>query len=166
MITYTTDELKEILNSHAEWLNGSGGQRADLSYVDLSYVDLSYADLSNANLRGVDLSYADLSYADLTGANLCGADLSHADLTGTNLTGANLNGADLIGAGGNEREVRSSYIHPWCVVYTNDIVAIGCEQHSKSDWLKFTDAQISEMDPRALKWWKGHKPKLIDMGIF
>jgi len=156
MKTYNPDELKAILDSHVEWLNGSGGQRADLYGANLSNTDLHNTDLHNTDVR----------YADLTGANLRGVDLSGANLYGANLHGAVLTGADLRDVIGNGREVKSLRVEPWHVVYTKDIVAIGCQQHSKSDWLEFTDDQISEMSPRALAWWKEWKPKLIEMGIF
>jgi hypothetical protein len=78
MKTHTTEELKEILELHKEWLDGiKGGIRADLSWVDLSRADLRGADLRGADLRG-----ADLRGADLRGADLRGADLSRADLRG------------------------------------------------------------------------------------
>ena len=78
MKTYTTTELKDILNKHALWLRGDpSGVRANLSGTNLSY----------SNLYGVDLSYSNLSNADLRGANLY-----RANLSGTNLYGAkNLN---------------------------------------------------------------------------
>jgi len=82
MTTYTPDQLKEILEAHAEWLMGRGGQRADLYG----------ADLSGAYLRGADLYGADLSRAYLSGADLSGANLTGADLRGANLTGAKIDG--------------------------------------------------------------------------
>jgi uncharacterized protein YjbI with pentapeptide repeats len=44
----TPDELKRILYRHAKWLDGKGGERANLSGANLSW-----ADLSEANLSGV-----------------------------------------------------------------------------------------------------------------
>ena len=42
----TQDELKVILDNHAQWLRGqSGGQRANLQYANLQGVDLQGADL-------------------------------------------------------------------------------------------------------------------------
>jgi len=64
MKTYTSEELKEILELHKKWLNSKGGGiRADLSSADLSSANLRSADLSYANLRYANLRYADLSSA-------------------------------------------------------------------------------------------------------
>ena len=84
-MTYTPEQLKEILEQHRRWLAGEGG---------------SGANLSGANLREADLRVADLSGADLRGANLRGANLSGANLSEANLRWANLSGADLRGAKG------------------------------------------------------------------
>ena len=96
MKTYTTTELKDILNKHALWLRGDpSGVRANLSGTNLSYsnlygVDLSYSNLSNADLRG-----ANLYRANLSGTNLSEANLYRANLSGTNLSYSNLYGVDL-----------------------------------------------------------------------
>ena len=74
-------DIKKILSEHSKWINGDGGERANLSGADLRGADLSGADLRGADLRGADLSRADLRWADLSGANLRGADLSGADLS-------------------------------------------------------------------------------------
>jgi uncharacterized protein YjbI with pentapeptide repeats len=93
------EELKRILDLHAEWLrNSNQGSRADLSGADLSRADLRGADLRDAVLSGADLRGADLSGADLRGAVLSRADLSGADLSRADLSGADLSGADLRGA--------------------------------------------------------------------
>ena len=69
MKTYTTAELKDILNKHALWLRGDpSGVRADLSYSNLSDTNLSYSNLYGADLHGADLYGADLYGADLHGA--------------------------------------------------------------------------------------------------
>ncbi len=95
MITYTKEELKEIINDHQKWLAGTGGVRADLSGADLSSVDLSNVNLSRANLCGVDLNSANLSNADLSNINLSCASLSYTILRNVNLSGACLRGATL-----------------------------------------------------------------------
>lgn len=60
-----SEKLKIILAHHMLWLNGNGGERA--------------------NLRGANLRGADLRGADLLGADLRGADLREANLLGANL---------------------------------------------------------------------------------
>ena len=96
------EELKEILELHALWLdtNGEEGIRANLSnanlrYTNLSNADLRYANLSKADLRDADLSKADLRDADLRYANLRYTNLSNANLRYTNLSNADLRYANL-----------------------------------------------------------------------
>lgn len=43
MKSYTVAELQDILSSHKLWLEGKGGERADLSYSNLSGSNLSEA---------------------------------------------------------------------------------------------------------------------------
>jgi len=91
-MTYTVEELEEVLRKHLLWLeDDEAGERADLSGANLRS-----ADLSGANLRGANLRYANLSSADLSGANLSGANLRGANLRDANLRSADLRGADLI----------------------------------------------------------------------
>ena len=100
----TKEELEEILEKHAHWLQeDKDGIRANLSDANLREADFREANLSDANLRFADLRdtdfrEADLSYADLRFADLCGADLSDANLSDANLRFADLRGADLKGA--------------------------------------------------------------------
>ena len=96
----TEEELKEILEQHALWLdsNGKEGKCADLSDADLRRANLYYANLRCADLTDADLSYANLRCANLYVADLSGANLYGAYLTGVDLIGANLTGVDLIGA--------------------------------------------------------------------
>ena len=93
-------DIKKILSEHSKWINGDGGERANLSganlrWADLSEADLRGADLRGADLRGSDLSEANLRWADLSGADLRGSDLSEADLSGADLRGSDLSEADL-----------------------------------------------------------------------
>ena len=92
MKTFSTEELKTILENHNHWLNEDCENWEDMK------ADLSYADFRGANLSCADLSYANLSGVNLTNADFKGANLSGANLRGANLNGANLNGADLRGA--------------------------------------------------------------------
>ena len=100
-------------------------------------------------------------YANLRGANLRGANLSSANLRGANLSGANLRGADLRRmACGNNREIRTMQTGGWGIVYTDDMMAIGCQQHSLSEWRSFSDDQIADMDKGALDFWRKWRPVL------
>jgi hypothetical protein len=107
--------------------------------------DLRYADLRYSDLRG-----ADLRYANLRGANLWGADIQHA----------NLRGASLRGAIGNGEEIKTIQTEKWPIVYTRDVMAIGCEQHSIEDWFAFDDKHIKAMDEDALAFWRKWRPIL------
>ena len=107
MKTYTSEELKIIIENHKHWFKedckGWKDMKADLSGAYLSDADLSGADLSEANLSGANLRGANLRVADLRGANLSeaylsGANLSESYLSESNLSGANLRGAYLSGA--------------------------------------------------------------------
>ena len=84
------EKLDKILENHKLWLNGEGGECANLRGADLRY-----ANLYNIDLRCANLNSADLNSADLRCANLRGVDLSGANLRGVDLSGANLNSADL-----------------------------------------------------------------------
>ena len=109
----TQEEFNAILENHKKWLEGNGGERANLKGADLRDAHLYGADLRGAHLCGADLRDADLYDADLRGANLCGAhlcgadlrdaDLRDADLYGANLCGANLCDANLRGVRYNEQ---------------------------------------------------------------
>ena len=99
----TAEKLAEILDNHKKWINGEGGERADLSGSDLRYSNLSGSDLSGSDLRysnlsGSNLSGSDLSYSDLRGSNLSGSNLSYSDLSGSNLSGSDLSGSNLSGS--------------------------------------------------------------------
>ena len=51
------EKLKEILENHKKWLNGDGGERANLCWANLREADLYGADLRGADLRGANLPY-------------------------------------------------------------------------------------------------------------
>ena len=93
------EELNEVLRNHKRWLEGDGGERADLSNSDLRDSNLSNADLRdlnlrNSDLRAADLRFSDLSNSDLWNSNLSNADLMNADLRFSNLRAANLSNSD------------------------------------------------------------------------
>ena len=143
MKEYTAEELQEIIREHHKWLlDNDEGKRADLSSANLSSANLSYADLRYANL-----SYADLRSADLSSANLSYANLRYA--------------------AGNMREIKSLQVETYKITYTQDVMAIGCEQHSIKEWFEFDNKRILEMEgKKALEFWKKWKPILKQMGVF
>jgi uncharacterized protein YjbI with pentapeptide repeats len=54
------DEINRILKSHKDWLDGNGGERANLLDANLLDANLRGANLRGANLRGANLRGADL----------------------------------------------------------------------------------------------------------
>jgi hypothetical protein len=72
--------LSAVLKSHAAYIRGEGGERADLSGANLRWANLSGADLTDAILIDAILIDAILIDAILTDANLSGADLTGANL--------------------------------------------------------------------------------------
>ena len=113
-------DISAILTSHQEWLNNTGGCRANLSDADLHGANLRGTGLSDADLHGADLHDADLNRANLHGANLTGANLTGVNLTGadlrdaklsdTNLRGADLHGANLTGANLSGANLTGAYL--------------------------------------------------------
>ncbi len=137
------EELKRILDLHAEWLRNSNQEsRADLSGADLSRADLRGADLRDAVLSGADLRGADLSGADLRGAVLSRADLSGADLSRADLSGADLSGADLRGVKIKSLRVYTG-LYPyeiWSCVSIDNVpyIRMGCLYKTVEEWDRIT----------------------------
>jgi len=111
-------KVQGILDKHKKWLDGEGGERADLRSADLYK-----ADLYGANLRRADLCEADLRWADLRWANLREANLREAYLRE-----ANLRGARLLYLDGNIGRHR--------VFAAGGHIIIGCERHTYEHWLE------------------------------
>ena len=126
MKTYTSEELKDILEQHKLWLSdNTKGKRADLRSADLSSADLSWA-----NLRSADLSWANLRSADLRSADLRSADLRWADLRSADLRWANLSSADLSWANLDDKIISITQIgsRKGMTIYNfdKDILWCGC----------------------------------------
>lgn len=85
------EKLDKILKNHELWLNGEGGEYADLRGANLKGADLRYANLNNIDLRCADLYSADLSGASLYNANLSGTNLYSSNLNNANLTNVKTN---------------------------------------------------------------------------
>ncbi len=165
-------KLKEIIENHEKWLENGGGEKANLRDADLVGADLRYANLRGANLRYANLRGADLRDADLVGADLRYANLRDANLRDANLRDANLRDANLGYANLRDADLRdadlgstdSILLTPfgWCHVQKENI-RIGCQYHTTEEWRNFTDAEIGEMESRALDWWKKNKPVVMAM---
>jgi len=144
-------------------LRNANLRNADLSSADLRNAVLSSADLRNADLWNADLRNADLSDADLRNANLRNADLwnaylSDADLWNANLRNADLWNANLRNAHGLNPHVKCIQIETYPITYTSEVMQIGCERHSISEWRDFDDGRIIQMDGKlALKFWRKYK---------
>ena len=153
-------ELEETLEKHKKWLNGEGGEKANLRFADLQNVDLRGADLRSANLRfanlrGADLRGAALRFASLRGASLREASLREADLRGVDLHFANLQGADLCST--DLRGVQ----RPWLVYLGSlgnrdagmlyfadyDNIRYGCWNNCRGGTLAEFKARIDEVYP-------------------
>ena len=89
------EKLDKILENHKLWLNGEGGECANLRGADLRYANLYNIDLRCANLNSADLNSADLRCANLRGASLSGANLNSASLSGASLYNASLYSSNL-----------------------------------------------------------------------
>jgi uncharacterized protein YjbI with pentapeptide repeats len=168
---------------HANWLRNGSGQRFEAIGADLhgacflganlrdacflganlraacflganlSKANLRAACLRDADLSSADLRYADLSCADLSCADLRGANLSEACLSGTNLSEACLSGTNLCGVIGNMKEIKSAQFDRWQIVWSADILAIGCQQHPIKMWRNADPRWIAAMDDSATDWW-------------
>lgn len=152
---------KTICEIEAKSENDFSG--VDLSGKNLQFADLRGKNLKEANLEEADLYRANLEVAILRGANPRKAKLRKANLEGANLTKANLEGASLRWAIGNGKEIKTIKTVRWSIVIAGDQLAIGCQQHSFSQWMNFSDEEIEEMDDDALEWWKEWKPRIRAM---
>jgi hypothetical protein len=164
--------------------------KADLRYADLRYADLRYADLRGADLRGADLRGADLrgailrgailSGAYLCGAILSGAILSGADLCGAYLCGANLGSAILSGAILRGADLGTATYGDGVIIGNNPMfidgltwpvyifkthIKIGCQIHTKQEWLNFSDADIAKMESHAPEFWTKWKKHILWMAF-
>ena len=151
----STEQLKEIIESHGKWWRDEeGGQRADLQGAYLRGADLRGADLQGAYLQGADLQGAYLRGADLQGADLQGAYLQRADLRGADLRGADLQGAylqraDLRGADlpdGIYQIVGCGSVNR-CTTYDsiNDCVICGCWNDNNGNHLEAFEQRIENI---------------------
>jgi uncharacterized protein YjbI with pentapeptide repeats len=98
----TRNEMREMLESHASWLDSAGeaGARADFSGKNLEIAELVDARLSGALFNKTILEGADLTLADFRNASMVQANLEGATLLATQFQQANFQAAELRGATG------------------------------------------------------------------
>ena len=52
----------------------------------------------------------------------------------------------------------------WSVTYSeNNFISIGCRVYKVEEWANFTDEEISDMDTKALSWWKIYKESILTL---
>ena len=163
---------------------------ADLRLIDLVNLNLAGADFMGANFTGADLSNVNLAGSCLAGTNFTGTYLTDVNLSKTNLawsklidvylensdfTGANLSGArfartclagtKLTGAKYREATLEKGLLQiggkKWPILIFDQHIKIGCEMHKTSEWEKFTDDEITDMDDDALVFWKENKEIIL-----
>jgi len=113
--------------------------------------------VEGATKEEISFYRADMRYANMRGANMRGADMSGANMSGANMRYADMSGADMSGVVGNSKELKSMQLEKYMIVFTSDILCIGCQQHTIEEWASFTDKKISKMDDGALEWWNKWK---------
>ena len=166
------------INLRGSNLSGSNLSGINLSGSDLRGINLRGSNLSGSNLSGINLSGSDLrginlsdSYcrgSNLSDINLSGINLSGCDFSGCDLSDSNLSGSNLRFAVGNMSIVFSMQLENWRISFTDEILAIGCQQHTIKEWREFNDDIIKSMDSSALVWWKKWKDFVftaIDLSI-
>ena len=125
MKTFTSDELKKVIDDHKLWLTDSSkGCKANLRHANFSNANLFNANLTSADLSFTDFSNANLFNANLTSADLFNANLTSADLSKANLFNADLSKADLTGIKGLKKAME---------VKVNDIKQSVCDDNKKAN---------------------------------
>jgi uncharacterized protein YjbI with pentapeptide repeats len=162
-------------NLNGAYLNGAYLGEACMSGAYMCDAYLKGAYLGGTNLNNAYLSYADLNGAylgdaDLNGAHLEGAYLGNADLSGACLNGAKLNSADLETATYGEGVIIGN--NPlfilgltWPVYIFKNHIKIGCQIHTKQEWLNFSDADIAKMESHASEFWAKWKKHILWMAF-
>jgi uncharacterized protein YjbI with pentapeptide repeats len=170
-ITLCSFEVETIRNAAEVGkanLRGANLRKADLYRANLCGANLCEADLYRADLYRANLCGANLCEADLCGANLCGANLCEANLCEADLCGANLHGANLCGAVVDGETIKRNPIHITCglryvALITDNYMRLECKRFTHEKWAEFSDDEISEMDSKALEFWKQWKEPLLAM---
>lgn len=132
-----------------------------LSRFDLSVIFEHEADVNSIKITVMEAIKAKVS---LICADLRDANFSDADLRGANFSGADLSGANFRGETLTKAPIQLNNLY-WTVLITDKYLKIGCERHTFDKWKSFTDAEISDMDFKALDFsnkWKSAILALCD----
>ena len=105
-----------------------------------------------------------MNMASVTGVDYSGQDLSDSDLSltlfencnfsGTQMEGARIDGCKFVNCVVDGVRVKCIIIDRWPVIWFDDTLSIGCEQHAIEDWVSFTPERIAEMNPEAFVWFE------------
>jgi hypothetical protein len=61
----------------------------------------------------------------------------------------------------NNIEEIKMYIAPYHIFLTENMIKIGCQEHTVDSWVNFSDEEIAEMDEGAQEWWLNHSVEII-----
>jgi len=97
-----------------------------------------------------------------------GADLRGANLNGCNLDGVDLTGTKLQYCRGNRKQVKSSHCDMFDVVYTKDMLFLGCAGYTIDEWRTLTyqdikDAPTGKWPDEAWGIWEKWKPIIFQI---
>ena len=138
-----------------------------LRSTDLRYAILDHMKFNKYNFSGLDFTNSYLKSSILRNVNLERCCLKHADLrfcnfNKSNLTNVNLVDADIRFCEGNGVEIKNLQSELYKLVYTKEVLAIGCQQHKIIEWQNFSDEEIYLMDGACGRdWWKENKRTIL-----
>ena len=119
-------------------------------------------DLRGCDLTGITLPTSIGGWLYLSGCDLTGITLPTSVGGSLDLSGCDLNGITLpTSIGGSIHLHKSPWA--WAVTMTSERMTIGCKTFSHAEWSGFSDSEISEMEERALAFWKKHKAELMSL---
>jgi hypothetical protein len=154
-------------NAHLNGANLNGAymgnaylKSAYLGGTNLGNAYLNGADLSDAYLGNTYLNGTDLNFAKLDGTKLLGTKLSFADLRFANLETATYGEGVIIG--NNPLFILGL---TWPVYIFKNHIKIGCQIHTKQEWLNFNDADIAKMESHASEFWAKWKKHILWMAF-
>jgi hypothetical protein len=139
------------------------GGSLDLRGCDLTGITLPTSiggslDLGGCDLTGITLPTSIGGWLDLGGCDLTGITLPTSIGGSLYLRGCDLTGITLPTSIGGSLNLHKK---PWDVSIDKERMTIGCKSFSHVEWVEFSDSEISEMEQRALAFWKENNPELM-----